>query len=65
MFSVLLGKDEDYIDKRKLDDELKTGSNFTGVNPPFVSEDNQFKGDKNNSVYKDDSFSTHFNAKLA
>jgi hypothetical protein len=43
MFSILLGKDEDYIDKRKLDDELKTGSNFA-VSAPFVSDERQHKG---------------------
>jgi len=45
MFSVLLGKDEDYIDKQKLNEALKIGDNFNErINPPFVSNEEDFNG---------------------
>ena len=28
MFSILLGKDEDYLDKQKLEEVIKIGDNF-------------------------------------
>ena len=67
MFSILLGKDDDYVDKRKLEDELNTGGKFAPVNPnpPFVSEDNNLKGDRSKGVLNDGSFAAQFdNAKL-
>ena len=38
MFSIILGKDEDYIDKQKLNEAIKIGDKFNErMNPPFVS----------------------------
>ena len=44
MFSVLLGKDEDYFDKQKRHDVLKIGEPFAdrinpNASPPFVSDE--------------------------
>jgi len=45
MFSILLGMDEDYIDKQKLNEALKIGNNFNErINPPFVSNEEDFSG---------------------
>ena len=57
MFSILLGKDEDYIDKQKLNEALKIGDNFNErINPPFVSNEEDFSGLKktNANVYIND-----------
>jgi nitrogen-specific signal transduction histidine kinase len=44
MFSILLGKDEEYLDKQKRHEVLKIGDNFVDLinptgNAPFVSND--------------------------
>jgi signal transduction histidine kinase len=42
MFSILLGKDEDYIDKTKVNEVIKMGENLVErLNPPFVSNEEE------------------------
>ena len=42
MFSILLGKDEDYIDKTKVNETLKIADDLVErLNPPFASNEEE------------------------
>ena len=42
MFSIILGKDEDYIDKTKVNETLKIADDLVErLNPPFASNEEE------------------------